>query len=326
MRAVVWGVGVMGWNHARVGADLGMLVGIGDIDESRAAEVGERFSVPYFTDIRAAIRETNADTLVIATPTIYHIDAGLAGLEEGCHILVEKPIATTVEEGRKLVEAAEACNRILAVGQIERHNRAVNSARSLIDSGDVGTPVTISTRRVSNLPGRIRDVGVVLDLGIHDIDLVLSFMGEIPSTVFATGGRHNQIEYEDNAMISMGFSNGRSATVEVNWITPMRVRQMTITCDGGLVKVDHMAQTVELSTSSYEDSKNEQVWPHRVEFERRNIALSKEEPLKREWMDLANAIDTGTSPLVDGWAGLAAVEVANAALKSIRTNELVRFD
>ena len=323
MKAIVWGVGVMGWNHARVGSDLGFIVGIGDVDEKRVAEVGQHFNIPWFTELEQAIHSTAADTVIVATPTVFHVELGLRAIKAGCNVLVEKPISTTVEEGLKLVEAAEEAGVVLAVGQIERHNRAVESVRELLRGGDMGVPITISTRRVSKLPGRIRDVGVVLDLGIHDIDLVMSFMQEKPKTVFAIGGKHHDIENEDHAMISMGFSNGRSATVEVNWITPMRVRQLTITCDKGLVTIDHMAQTIELSSSSYQNSKDDQVWPHRVEFEHRNISLSKEEPLKREWEDLYRAIHEGEKPLVDGWAGLAAVEVANAALKSIETGEVV---
>ena len=142
------------------------------------------------------------------------------------------------------------------MGHIERFNPVIKRCKGMIDDGELGEVITISSRRVSNFPGRIRDVGVILDLGIHDIDNSIFLMGSKPVSVFCTGGTHNDIEYEDHVTIMILFENGKSAVIEVNWITPLKVRKISLTCEKAFAELDYMDQTISVSSSKYIDPPN----------------------------------------------------------------------
>ena len=185
--------------------------------------------------------------------------------------------------------------------------------------------VTISTRRVSNFPGRIRDVGVILDLGIHDIDNATFLMGSKPISVYAVGGSLNDIEYEDHATIMIEFENGNNAIVEVNWITPMKVRTVSLTCEGSFVELDYMSQEISASSSVFVDPENPNQFPANLEIRRDAVPVESAEPLRLEIEDFVECIGSNDErkPLVDGEQGVLALRVALAALESIKSGEVI---
>ena len=152
----------------------------------------------------------------------------------------------------------------------------------MIERGDLGDIITISSRRVSNFPGRIRDVGVILDLGIHDIDNSIFLMGSKPISVYCTGGTHNDIEHEDHVTMTVRFENGKSAVIEVNWITPMKVRKLSLTCDMGHVELDYIDQSITMSSSRFVKPEEETQFPAKIEFDKKSLPVEKDEPLKLE--------------------------------------------
>ena len=247
MRTGIIGVGSMGKNHARVNSEMGILAGIADSDQSVAGPLAERFGVEYFSDYVDML--DSVDAVTVATPTVTHFKIAMDAINAGKHVLVEKPICPTLEESEKLVKAAEDAEVILAVGQIERHNPVVKFARESIEAGRFGDVVSISARRVSSFPGRIRDVGVLLDLGIHDID-VIRYLAQSPvKSVYALGGKRQNDKFEDHANILMEFQNGILGFVEVNWLTPMKVRKLSITCLENYVELDYIKQAADVSSS-----------------------------------------------------------------------------
>ncbi len=323
---LVVGTGSMGWNHARVCSELGLLVGICDRDEGVVKKVGENFGVPGFADLQNAIDETDPEGVIISTPTSTHHDVGTVAIMNGRNVLIEKPLAVDLEEGNRLVGLAREYGVTLAVGHIERHNPVISKARESLSSGDWGEIITISSRRVSNFPGRISDVGVILDLGIHDVDNVIFLMGSKPKSVYASGGKHHDILFEDHATIQITFENGNNALVEVNWITPMKVRTLSLTCEKSFVVLDYMNQQVTVSSSRFVDPKQPRKFPVDIEIDSRELGLNVVEPLRLEIEDFISSIRNGTKPLASGEDGLLALEICIAALESIKTGDVVYFE
>src|SRR6266699_1631758 len=173
MRVGVIGVGAMGQNHARVYAEIADVVGIADPDVKAGGAVSNRFNVSYFTDHRSLLKE-DLDAVSVCVPTHLHAAVARDVIASGTALLVEKPMAGNVPEAQGIVDAARDARVVLAVGHIERHNPAIAAIKKALDAGQYGDLVTASARRVSSFPGRVRDVGVVMDLGVHDIDIMRS--------------------------------------------------------------------------------------------------------------------------------------------------------
>ncbi len=318
MKTGVIGVGSMGKNHARVNSEMSVLAGIADQDEATARPLAERFGVDYFSDYKELL-SSDIDAVTVATPTVTHFQIAMDALKAGKHVMVEKPICPTLEESEKLVKAAEDAGLVLAVGQIERHNPVVRFARDSIEQGRFGDVVSISARRVSSFPGRIRDVGVLLDLGIHDID-VIRYLAQSPvRSVYALGGKRQNDKFEDHANILLEFQNGILGFIEVNWLTPMKVRKLSITCMENYVELDYIKQSADVSSSQVSGMLDTtDLYRLPIEFDIRHVSLKKQEPLRNEHEDFINSIQDNSKPLVTGADGLETLRACDAALRSIR--------
>ncbi len=310
MKIIVIGAGVMGKNHARVLNSLGNLAGIVDTNEEAAKDVAKKYGVEWSNDFR----KMDFDAAVVATPTVTHYSIAKSLIEEGKHVLVEKPFVHNIEEGETLIDLAKNNNVIMGVGHVERHNPMVEFIKkNVIESTNV---ISVGAKRVSGFPSRIRDVGVVMDLGVHDIDVLRYLMSEVIE-VYARGGKIKHEKYEDHASILLSFKNGKSGYIETNWHTPKKIRKLWITTDKNYVEGDYMAQSVEISSDKLEvDEYN--AYRMSIDLNIRKINLKKEEPLRREMQDFINAVENRTQPLVTGADGLEAVRIAKASLKSIK--------
>lgn len=325
-KAGVIGVGSMGKNHARVYSEMGVLGGIADADYETAKALADRFGVKAYSDYRemlaADIRAVN-----IATPTITHYQIGLDALNAGKHVLMEKPICNTLDESRELVKAAESAGLVLAVGLIERHNPVVKFAKDSIDEGRFGDVVTFSSRRVSSMPGRIRDVGVIMDLGIHDVD-VMRYLASSPiRSVYALGGTRSDVNFEDHASIHIEFGSGVMGLVEINWLTPMKVRRIALTCLKNYVELDYISQSANISSSQLPETfDTADLYRLPIEFHVRHVSLKKQEPLRNELEDFKNAVVKGGQPLVTGPDAIETLRACEAALESLKKGEKISLE
>ena len=325
LKTVVVGAGVMGQNHARVLNELSQLAGICDTSEAVGKPLAKRFGVPYFKHCQDAIK-AGIDAAVIATPTITHKDIAIQFIEGGKHVLVEKPLANNVRDARDMVESAEQQGVVFGVGHIERYNPAVKYTKSAAQMGQFGKVITASAKRVSSYPGRISDVGVVIDLAIHDLDIIRYVTGAEVEAVFGAGGIQASGKHEDHADIMVMLSNGATGLVEVNWLTPMKIRKLALTCSLRYVEVDYVNQTVDISSSTATDVDTSDLSQIPQEHDHRHITLKKQEPLKNELLDFLEAIEKKRKPLVTGEDGIEAVRIAQAALESIRTRSVIEMD
>jgi len=322
MRVGVIGVGSMGQNHARLLAEKGMLAGIADISPEAARVVGERYSVKHYLSYQELLKG-DVDAVVIVTPTNTHQKIAEDAIHAGKHVLLEKPMTGSSAGLRAVASLARSENVVLAGGFTERHNPVVSFAKQSLEAGEFGDLITAATRRVSSMPTRVRDVGVVMDLGVHDIDVVQYIVGSKAKSVYALGGKTKGMKYEDHANILVEFENGSNGFVEVNWLTPMKVRKLALTCSKNFVEVDYMDQAALVASSTFRPLESGNLYNVPLEFDLRRIALKKEEPLKRELADFQAAIETRKDPLVTGESAMATLKIAEGALESLRTGHKI---
>lgn len=325
VKIAVLGLGAMGWNHVRVAQELGVLGAVADLSPDARAKAAKAYpGIPVEADPAQVWR--HAEAVVVATPTTSHVDLALAAIEAGKHVLVEKPLADTWHRAARIVDAAHDAGVTLAVGHIERHNPVVAYAKRSLQSGEVGSLLTMTGRRVSAYPGRIRDVGCILDIGIHEIDIARYLAGAEATTVHALSGSSRTDGREDHAVIQLGFANGTSASIETNWLTPMRVRKNTLTCTQALLELDYMAQSARVSRSQFTDTSNPAKYAPELEYDSREITLRRQEPLRNELTDFLEAAQRRRAPLVTGKDGLQALRIAEAALESARSGRSLHLD
>jgi len=324
MRVGVIGVGSMGQNHARILAEKGLLASVADVIPEVAQAVGQKYGVKYYLSYQEMLR-SDVDAVVVVTPTSTHEKVASDAIGAGKHVLLEKPMTGNSKTLEDLVRLAGDRKVVLAGGFTERFNPVVSFAKQGIHEGEWGELITAATRRVSLLPSRIKDVGVVMDLGVHDIDVIQHIVGAKPKSVYALGGQGKGIKHEDHANILIDFDGGATGYIEVNWLTPMRVRKLALTCSRNFVEVDYMDQAAVVCASSFKPFDGSTLYNVPLEFDLRRTALKKEEPLKRELEDFRVAVTEGKAPLVSGDSAVMTLRIAEAALESMRIGKKVQM-
>ena len=303
-RAAVVGVGSHGRHHARILAALpGVeLAGIVDLDRERARAVAADVGAPVVDDVRAI--EPPVDGCVVAAPTADHAEVAAPLLEAGVAVLVEKPITASLAEADRLLAAARVSGATLAVGHTERHNPAVAAALPHISA-----PRFIEVHRLSAFQPRSLDVDVILDLMIHDIDIVLAIVGDEPASIEAVGVPVLSKRI-DIANVRLRFPDGCIANLTASRISRDRVRKLRVFQPHALVSVDYAERQVEAVTVSR---------PERGEpaIDVRHVDFPDAEPLERELIDFVRAARTGTAPGVTGTDGRRALAVAQRIVDAL---------
>lgn len=325
LRAGLVGLGMMGRHHARVLHELSgvQLVAVAD-------EMGDPHNVAGSTPLCKSVEELldhNLDMVVVAVPTIFHEAVGLKFAEAGVHALVEKPIANTLDEGLHLVEAFESRGLVGAVGHIERFNPSLQSMRERIEAGELGDVYQIATRRQGPFPARIADVGVIKDLGTHDIDSTSWLAQSSYKSVYAQTALKSGRPHEDLVVATGRLSNKIIANHLVNWLSPLKERVTIATGEKGSL----VADTISADLTFYENGILETAWDSIAAFrgmsEGRMIryALTKREPLRVEHEAFRDAILGIRHDVVTMREGLETLRVAEAVLESSRTGNSVKL-
>jgi UDP-N-acetylglucosamine 3-dehydrogenase len=297
LRVGVIGVGVMGSNHARVLSELPgvKLVGVADPDRKRCDQVAKTLGCASFADADA-LMAAGVDAVTIAAPTHLHHDIAIACAKRGIHLLVEKPIASSVEESRAVVAAARRAGVTLMVGHVERFNPAVQSMKRAIKDQDI---LSIAITRVGPFPPRMSNVGVVIDLAVHDIDLIRWFTeSEIvevqPQTSSAVAER------EDIALLQFRTASGVLAHINTNWLTPFKARTIHIATRDKYLIADLLTLQVTECFGFQPDGS----------YSMRHLSVGYAEPLRSELLAFVAAIRSGAPPAVTGEEALASLEIA----------------
>ena len=285
-RLGVIGVGHLGQHHARVYTEIlgTQLVGVVDQSESRASVIGETLGVPFYTNIDEFIQKARPEAVSVVVPTILHYEVAKKALLSGIHVLIEKPVTTTVREAEELLRIAEKYDLVLQVGHIERFNSAIQYISKIIHD-----PVFLQSRRLGPYSTRINDVGVVLDLMIHDIDIIMSLVKSDIREISAMG-RCLRSDHEDLATAQMSFENGSIAHIHVSRVSERRLRQLEISEPQRYVTVNYETQDVSIHRCVKEDNSLIEVIEHPV--------FPKSEPLKLELQHFVSCVREGKQPLV----------------------------
>jgi len=330
IKAAVIGVGSMGKNHARVYTELpeATLVGVADADASTASNVAARLGARSYSDYRKLLEVEKPDAVTIAVPTALHFEVAKTAMEAGAHVLVEKPIAATLDEGRCLIELANSLKRKLMVGHIVRFNPAIQTLKKKLDAGDLGRIFQIVCRRVGPFPARIRDVGVVIDLAPHDVDLMRFLTGMEPVRLFAETEQRIHTAHEDLILALLRFPDGVTGTLEINWLTPTKVREVLVLGERGLFRVDDLTQDLYFFENAQADGvlwQTLQALKGVSEGSMTRFAFQRYEPLKAELQAFLSCVQNDTPAPVSGEDGLVALRLALALVESGKTNQIINL-
>jgi len=299
IRVGVVGTGHLGSLHAKMYSilDSVKLVGVCDCNIERSLEVGRRFKVASYSDYEELFGKVDAAS--IAVPTSLHYNVAKDFLQHGIHVLIEKPITKTLSEADELIEIADKNKLILQVGHIERFNSAVLALEPYINK-----PKFIECQRLGPFHSRVKDVGVVLDLMIHDIDIVLGLIQQDVVSIEAVG-LSTISNYEDVANVRLTFQDGAIADITASRVTKDVVRKMRIFQDESYLSLDYVTQDAMLFEKTGE------------KIVQKKLKIRKKNPLKKELKSFIDRVHTGKRPIVSGVEGRRALAVALEIIKKI---------
>jgi len=321
IKTAVIGVGSMGVNHARINWELPdvELVGVADFNHDTAQQVAAKYGAKAYFSHEELLDETLPDAVTLAVPTIYHHKIALDIIERGIPLLIEKPISFTIEEGKDIIAAAKQNNVKLMIGHIERFNPAITTLKSLIAEGDLGRIFQMDAHRQGPFPARIADVGVVVDLAVHDLDVMRFVSQSEVVRVYAETEKHIHSKYEDLLTGLVRFADGTIGTLTINWLTPTKIREFIVTGECGLFRCDYLTQDLFFYENPVSSGSE---WEHlrhlRGVREGKMVrhVVAKKEPLRAEQEAFIASILNDTPVPVTGEDGLRALELAKIIVQS----------
>jgi UDP-N-acetylglucosamine 3-dehydrogenase len=318
IRTALVGAGQMGRHHARVVAEADGAELVAIVDPHQSAEsVAALRHAPRLESIDELLAQETPELAIVAVPTEAHAEATSRLLEAGVHVLVEKPIASTVEDAEKMIELAARQRRILAVGHVERFNPAVRALRDKLRANELGRVFQVHARRLSPFPARIGDTGVAFDLATHDLDLMCELAGK-PIRLSAESDRKAHRTHEDLLAAILRFDTGAIGLLEVNWLTPTKVRQLTVTGERGTFVVDYLNQHLTLHENAHESESwsTLDIFDGVTEGNVVRFAIPRIEPLRAQLDAVLAAMRGEDVEYVDGQAGLRALRLALAVVEA----------
>lgn len=325
LRAGLIGLGSMGRHHARVIRETpGMeLVAIADPG-------GDRFKVAHDLEVLPdvdALIAAGIDTAMVAVPTIFHEEVALKLAEAGVHTMVEKPIAATVAEGRRVADAFQEANLVGAVGYVERCNPAIIALRERLAAGELGQVYQILTRRQGPFPARISDVGVVKDLATHDVDLTAYVAGARYQSIGAYTTHRAGREYEDMMVATGQLDNGVIVNHVVNWLSPFKERLTLVTGERGALLADTMNNDLTFYANGTMPTQWDAVAAFRgvSEGDVTRYAIEKREPLRVEQERFRDRVTGISNEIVTMEEGVRTLEVVEAILTSAEVGKTVNL-
>lgn len=318
IKVAVIGAGNMGKNHVRIYSEMSNveLIGVVDLNETIGMDIAGKFNTNYFSDYKEILNDVNAVSIVV--PTKFHYSIAKEFLSNGIDVLIEKPITINLNEADEIISLADKNKLILQVGHVERFNPAIIELSKYIKPDEI---ISIEASRIGPFGARITDSGVVIDLMIHDIDIILGLINDEIASINGYGRRIKN-EHEDYAAASIKFKNGIIANLTASRITQRRQRTLKITETEKYMKVDYMNKILEIyrqSQAKYVTNDNDVKFIYSDVVERPYI--SQEEPLKLELQSFVECVKSRKTPVVDGIAGRKALDVALKILDEIDKNK-----
>ena len=304
LKIAVIGTGGWGKNHVRVLSDLGVLCAICDSDENRVLSISKKYKINSYPDLKGLFeKEPELDGCVVCTPTKTHFSLAIEIIKRKINVFVEKPLSFSSVECEELTKLSKQYGVILTSGYIERFNPAIQDLKKIIEENTCGELLMMEFHRENRMPLHIKDVGIIYDTSVHDIDTALFIFNSKPTVVFARSGKRFHSS-EDFATIMLGFQDQKVAIIASNWITPKKVRRFSAVCSEGIITGDFITQEIKI------DDETKTVIPRR-QFQ---------EPLTLELENFLQAVSgKKTKFLVSPEDATAVTKIAEAALISSNT-------
>lgn len=334
IRVGVIGVGSIGQHHVRHFTNFPdvELVAISDLDEDKR-KFANKYNCNFYTNYNDMLDNEKLDCVAIAVPTKQHKQVMIDATNKGMHVFVEKPITDDLADSEEVIKMAKAKNLKLMVGHVERFNPVIKHIKEMLENGEFGELISIETNRLSLYQPRVKDSGILIDLAVHDIDLLNYLIGKKIDTIYAVAT--NKIvphqELEDNATIVIKFKGGIIGKVNVSWTSPIKIREMNIVGTKNVCKVDTILQKIEVIENLF-DTRN-LVWETFEEFlkkfEPKTRVIQEDiklEPLAMELRAFLDAIKTNSEVPVTGEDGISALRIALKAIESYKTGNVVKFN
>ena len=329
LRAAVIGVGSMGRNHARVYAEMEdvQLIAVADVDQAAAVRVANIYGVRAYADYRMMLEAEPLDLVTIAVPTRLHREVAEEAAAHGVHLFVEKPLAGSVEDAQAIIDAARSAGVKLGVGHIERFNPAILQLKVELDAGRLGRMFQLHARRVGPFPPRVEDVGVVFDLATHELNIMEYLANARVVSLYAETEREIHEQHEDLLSGVIKFDNGVVGVLDINWLTPTKIRELSVIGERGMFRVNYLTQELYLHENSFFSENWESAVALMGVSEGRTIKyeIKRKEPLKAELESFVEAIRQDKPPAIGGEEGLRAVFLAQKLVESGLRHEVVHL-
>jgi UDP-N-acetylglucosamine 3-dehydrogenase len=321
-RLVLIGLGMMGAHHARVLADLDRaeLVGVADLDAAAVQRVVRGRTLRGYADYREALAAERPDAVVVAVPTRCHAEVARYALEHGAHVLLEKPIAASVAEGEALRDLAARRGLLLSIGHVERFNPALVALKQRLDAGELGQVFHLHARRLGPFAQRIQDVGVTVDLGTHDLDVMRHLLGSAPERLHSEVARRLHSVHEDLVVALLRFPGGEIGQLEASWLMPTKVRELMVTGERGMFVLNYLTQDLYV----YANGEARTDWPSLAELTGvsegsvTRLPVHRQEPLHAELTAFVQAVVQGGPPPVPADDAIECLRLAQAIVAAAR--------
>ncbi|HMR73294.1 MAG TPA: Gfo/Idh/MocA family oxidoreductase, partial [Candidatus Saccharibacteria bacterium] len=319
IRVAVIGTGNMGKNHVRnyfllPGVEL---VGISDVNEA-AMSLAKEYKTEYFSDYKQLLDEVRPDAVSVVVTTPFHLAIAKEVMSRGVHCLLEKPIASTVEEADELIRCAKENKVVFTVGHIERFNPVIKKLKQLVDEKSIGEITSVVCKRVGGFPTNEPKTDVIIDLAVHDIDIVNYLLGSRPKNIVSHGSRTHHTKKIDSAEILMDYGRA-SGFIQANWLTPVKIRTIALTGSEGYVEGNYITQELEYYKHNMHKVQKEGFSNFVLQMgepEKRVIKVDFEEPLAAEMKAfLEHVSGKGTPTIVDPEDAKEALRIALEAVK-----------
>jgi len=326
LKAAVIGAGMMGRNHARIYSlvEETRLVAVADSCPKALEAMARIYNARVYTDYVQMLEAEKPDVVSIAVPTCFHREVAVKAMERGVHVFLEKPISADVREGQEIIQAAKQAGVKLAVGHIERFNPAVIELKKQLDAGQLGRIFQIHARRVGPFPPRIQDVGVVIDLATHELNLLEWLTGSQVDTVYAETEREIHATHEDLLTGILKFKDGTIGILDINWLTPTKIRELSLIGEKGMFLVNYLTQDLYFYENDYLNGNWEGLAVMGVSEGRLiRYNIKRKEPLLAELESFVDCVVHDTTPQIGGEEALRAVLLAQKLLESGQKHKVI---
>ncbi|MBI2559323.1 Gfo/Idh/MocA family oxidoreductase [Candidatus Woesearchaeota archaeon] len=326
LKVAVIGVGSMGKSHARVYCTLKNveLAAVCDSNEETARGIAEKYGIRHYTDYNEMLKKENLSAVSICVPTKFHKKVAIDCIRKKLNALVEKPIAATVEEAKEIISEANKNNVKLMVGHIERFNPVVMELKRKIGNGELGKIYKVHCARLSPFPQRVVDVGVIVDLAIHEIDILKHIIGSRIKRIYAETAQRIHSAHEDLLIGTLRFENDILGVINANWLTPKKVREITVTGEKGMLVANYLTQEFYFYENEFAKKPDyNSNFMNVLEGKKIQVKIRQEEPLKNELEAFIESILKNKSVPVTGKDGLDALNIAQKFIESSKKNKVI---